>query len=386
MISNVKIKFKTDSHREVLNLIRMHKEISGAELARLTDYQPSTVVYILRHLEDSGYIEVSRIGSSMGSAGKPPTLWKLVSDCGYIIGIEVLPEQIRVIVIDFANNIIHQEINKSFKDINYKKIISGFKDFIESLVDKLSIPKQKVVGIGIAIPGLVDQKNGVVLFSRNLHIKDLPMKKELEDVLDLPVDIANDSNAGALGIKWHSNINGDFPPNIIFLSINEGVRDIGAGLILNNKLYVGGFGTAGELATSLPAISKLMKQGMKKHGKDYPVVKEYLESGDFSISNVAKYCRQNCQFSNFILRNISKYITKEILRIIEFINPNAIVIGGDISEAEFIMNDYIIPSIEKKAHKMFPVGIQIPDIHFSPFGSYSVSVGATALVLRNIFV
>jgi len=386
MVSNVKIKFKTDSHREVLNLIRKHKEISGAELARLTNFQPSTVVYILRYLEKKGYIEVSRIGSSMGSAGKPPTLWKLVSDCGYIIGIEVIPDEIRVTVIDFANNVIHQKINKEYKNIRDKEIISIIDDLMQSLLSELSIPKQKVIGIGIAVPGLVDQKNGVILYSRNLHIKDLSLKKELEKVLKLPVDVANDSNAGVLGIKWHSNNINNFPPNIIFLTINEGVRDIGAGLILNNKLYIGGFGTAGELATSLPDIPKLIEKGMKKYGKNFAIVKEYLDSGDISISNVAKYCRDNCQFSNFILRNISKYITKEILRIVEFINPNAIVIGGDISEAEFIMNDYIIPSVEKKAHKLFPVGVQIPDIHFSPFGSYSVSMGATALVLRKLFV
>ncbi len=385
MISNVKIKFKTESHKKILNLIRMHKEISGADLSRITHYQPSTLVYILRYLQESGYIEVSRIGSTMGSAGKPPTLWKMVSSWGYIVGIEVIPEQIRATVIDFANNIIHQEIRKGYKNIHHKQLISVISDFAESLLVKLSIPKGKVVGLGVAVPGLVDQKNGIVLYSRNFHIKNLPLKNELEKALSLPVVLANDSNAGALGIKWFSNSAGDFPPNIIFLTINEGIRDIGAGLILNNKLYVGSLGTAGELATSLPVISKLMEQGIKKHGRNYPVVKEYLDSGEFSISNVAKYSRQNCQFSNFILRIISKYITKEILRIIEFINPNAIVIGGDLSETEFIMKDYIIPSVEKKAHKLFPVGIQIPDIHFSPFGSYSVSFGATALVLRKVF-
>ena len=380
------IKIMMDSHRKILNTIRIHKEISGAELARITKYQPSTVLYILRSLEADGFIEISRIGSSLGSAGKPPTLWKLVGDRGYIIGIEVIPHEIRTTVVDFACNIVHQEIKKDIADFYGEQISSGIVKFVREIIEKLNLPKDKIIGVGVALPGLVDRKQGIVHYSRNLFLKNFPLQNVLHDLLNLPVAVANDSNAGALGIRWHSNNTENLPPNVVFLTINEKIRDIGAGLILNNQLYEGASGTAGELSSSLPIISKLIEKGKNKYGTNSPVLEEYLLHGSFSISEVAKHAKKNCHFSNFILRSISKFITEEILRIIEFINPNSIVIGGDISEAEFIINDFIVPAVKKKALKIFPTaGILIPEISFSSFGIYSVSIGATALILREIF-
>jgi len=379
------IRIMMDSHRKILNTIRIHKEISGAELARITKYQPSTVLYILRSLETDGFIEVSRIGSSLGSAGKPPTLWKLVNDRGYIIGIEAIPDEIRTTVVDFACNIVHQEIKKDISNFYGEQITSGIVGFVREIITELNLSADKIIGVGVALPGLVDRRQGLVHYSRNLFLKNFPLQNVLHESLNLPVAIANDSNAGALGIRWHSNSTKNLPPNVVFLTVNEKIRDIGAGLILNNQLYEGASGTAGELSSSLPVISKLIEKGRNKYGTDSPVLEEYLSQGSFSISEVAKYAKKNCPFSNFILRSISKFITEEILRIIEFINPNSIVIGGDISEAEFIINDFIVPAVKKKALKIFPAGIMIPEISFSSFGIYSVSIGGTALILREIF-
>jgi DNA-binding transcriptional ArsR family regulator len=108
------LKLKVRSHRIVLNAIRTRKEVSGAELSRITTYKPPTLVYILRTLEEKGLIEVSRIGESLsGSGGKPPTLWKLVPGTGYIVGIEMIPGMFRASVIDFSCNVIHQEEKSS---------------------------------------------------------------------------------------------------------------------------------------------------------------------------------------------------------------------------------------------------------------------------------
>ena len=382
---DLKLKFKIQSHRRILNLIRIHREISGAELSRLAHYQPSTVTYILRTFQNNGFIEISRIGSSLGSAGKPPTLWRLVANRGYIIGIEIIKEEIRATVIDFASNVIHQEIKKGNRNLYQEKMAAGVVSFIEEIISKLALPREDILGIGIALTGLVDRRQGLVHYSRNLLLKNFPLQKVFQESLNLPVAIANDSNAGALGIKWYSDQSDHLPPNIVFLTINAKIREIGVGLILNNRLYEGASGTAGELATSLPVLSKLIEKGEKKYGSDFPIIEEYRREGEFSISNVVKYAKANCAFSNFILHHISRFITDEVLRIIEFINPDAIVIGGDIFEAEFILNDYIIPAVKRKSVKIFPAGIMIPKIEFSRFGIFSVSIGAKALILREIF-
>ncbi|NJK96574.1 MAG: MarR family transcriptional regulator [Bacteroidales bacterium] len=87
-----------NSHKQVLNLIRLYREISGAELARLTNLRPSTVLYILRILDEKGLIEISGTGESTTKGGKKPTLWKIKSNIGYVIGLEILVHKIRMVL------------------------------------------------------------------------------------------------------------------------------------------------------------------------------------------------------------------------------------------------------------------------------------------------
>ena len=199
------LEIKKAIHRLVLNAIRIRKEVSGAELARMIKLQPSTIVYILRSLEKAGLIEVSRLGSSLASGGKPPTLWRLVAEKGYIIGIEIIPNEIRATVIDFACNIIHQQIKCGLKNFPNEKIASSATKFSKEIIKKLKLPMNKIIGVSVALPGLVDRKQGMVNYSVPLCSRDLPLQMMLQDALKLPVVISNDANAGSLGIQWFNN-------------------------------------------------------------------------------------------------------------------------------------------------------------------------------------
>jgi len=145
-----KFKIEIPSHRTVLNNIRIHKEVSGAELSRLTKYQPSTLVYILRSLKKAGFIRVSRVGNLEGSAGKPPTLWSLNPGMGYILGVEVLPNEFRMTVLDFACNVIHQENQVGFNDLKADKTTRVTASFINRVINKLNLPPEKIFGVGVA--------------------------------------------------------------------------------------------------------------------------------------------------------------------------------------------------------------------------------------------
>ena len=81
-----------NSHKQVLNIIRTHREVSGAEISRLTGLQPSTILYILRILDRKGFIAISRTGDSTQKGGKKPVLWKIRPDIGVMLGIEVFKQ------------------------------------------------------------------------------------------------------------------------------------------------------------------------------------------------------------------------------------------------------------------------------------------------------
>jgi len=372
------------SHRKILNFIRVNGEISGADLARLSSLQPSTIVYILRALEEKGLIEISRIGNSSGSAGKPPTLWRLVGKKGYIIGLEVIPSELRVTVIDFSSNVILQEQLTGINNIGEDSFISAVVPFIRNLLVKLNIDKDKVIGMGIAIPGLVDRKNGRIHYSRTLNLRNYPLQAKLNEEFGIPVEIVNDANAGVLGIRWHKDLFDKLPPDLVFLTLNVKIGQMGAGLILNNRLYEGSHGTAGEIFLSLPSLADIIKESQDDN--DQAKVADIVNNREkLSISDIINYAKDNCPLCTRVLMRYAQFLINEIFRIVEFINPDLIVIGGDITEAKTLVKKYIEDSVADKLKRIYPLGVAAPKIEFSTVGIYSVSMGASALIMRKIF-
>ncbi len=377
---------KIPSHRKVLNIIRLHKEISGAEIARLVGLQPSTLVYILRSLRQRQFIKISRIDTQQGVAGKPPTLWRLVPEKGFVIGLEVIPNEIRATVIDFACNIIYQNTSSSVQTVGKNALAQSIVSCINELIEKAKLPTEKIIGAGIALTGLVDRKNGLIRYSRKLNVQNYPIQSKLNEHFSFPLEIVNDANAGALGLKWHLGSMIWHRDHVVFLTLNEKIGYMGAGLVLSNRLFEGAQGTAGELVASIPSLHTLIEKGRQRYGDDQPIVAFEKEKGNILIDDVIRLANKNCQVCHFVLRQYSQFIASEVVRSILFINPDMIVIGGDITNARELILDSILEKVKKRLQRNFPTGIAIPDIHFAESGIYSVSLGATSLMLRRIFM
>jgi len=381
-MSNLPEQFQLDilSHRRVLNEIRMNGEISGANIARNLKLQPSTLVYILRALKKKKLVEVSRIGQQEATAGKPPTLWKLVNKAGFFIGAEVIQNEMRMSVLDFTGQICFQYIDNG-NPMQPAEIAPAISRFLMEGLQKAGIRTEQVIGAGIALTGLVDRKKGIVRYSRKLDLYDFALYDALSAHLNFPIELVNDANAGALGIKWHLEGIGTHYKNAVFLTLNEKNSDIGAGLVLNNRLYEGAYGTAGEIFTNFPRLHQLIDNEKRAGNTD-----EIVTLKNPTLKDVIDRADKGCQSSLSILNIYCQIIQQEILRIVEFINPNIIVIGGDIADANKVIGDQIRSNVQNELANLFPIGVPAPKILFSDKGIYAVSLGATALILRKIFL
>ncbi|MBN1478749.1 ROK family transcriptional regulator [candidate division KSB1 bacterium] len=374
------------SHRQILNTIRIQGEISAAELARINNLQPSTLVYILRSLKSKGLIEISRISAQLGSAGKPPTLWRLVAQKGYIIGLEIIPNEMRASVIDFSCKIIHQEHQLGLDNIGPEKLLDSISAFYHKVLAHLNLAHKEIIGVGIGLTGLVDRERGFVHFSRKLNLQNYAIEAELRQLLQCPVEVVNDANAGALGIKWQVGNTAPVKPNVVFLTLNEKIGFFGAGLILNQVLYEGANGTAGEIFTSLPVLAELYDKAVQQKGHDFPLVRRKQKAEKIDLDDVIACAREGCTISGMIIKRYKNFIIEEIVRLVQLLNPHVIVLGGDITDAKDLIYDEILAKVDARLRQIFLSGVQTPEIQFSRFGIYSVAVGATALILRKIFM
>lgn len=372
-----------NSHKQVLNLIRLYREISGAELARLTNLRPSTVLYILRNLDEKGLIEISGTGESTTKGGKKPTLWKIKDNAGVVIGVEVLVHKIRLVLVRLNGSFLDKAEHIPLVKITEKNIVEETVTAITSLIKKHELPENQIIGIGLAVPGMVDAKNGYIHYTAAMGIENFPLKLKLESKIQLPFTIANDANAGAMDVKWYTEPNQKLPANIVYLTYNQGAKNLGAGLIINNSLYLGVSGAAGEIFYPLPKIQSIMERGIKKLGSDHPILK-IIAAENVKIADIMQYARQGCKLSVFVIEEICKVIADEIVRIVGFLNPDLIVIGGDITMQEDLLKKYIVPYSHEKTSSYLRQGYHMPEIRFSQFGKFSVAAGASALLISEL--
>jgi hypothetical protein len=178
----------------VLNYVRERGPISRAEIAQEIALQRSTVSLIVEELKSSGLIE-EVLGESTG--GRPPTLLSLRTADAVAIGVDLGTRRTIVATSDLAGRVLEQEEFRT--DPDARKTISHIIECARRFIAK---DGATIEGIGISLPGLVDQETGTASFIPHFKWRDLEIAKEIREALGLAVTADNDANAAALAELW----------------------------------------------------------------------------------------------------------------------------------------------------------------------------------------
>lgn len=227
---------KSINQQKVLRLIFTDGPISRVELAEKTGLTQQTITNIVnRLLQDRIVLEMAPTTSSVG---RKPVPLVIDGSSMYAIGIEVAVQYIRGSLMDFQNKRIFEARREKTEREGYP--LTSICSVVDELL--LHVPdKSRLQGIGCSIQGLVDSKQGVVLYSPGLGYRNFPLRDRLEEQYGLPVLLDNDVNLLALV----ENLNGRLAasPNNITLKLDYG---IGGAIVANNQLCSGAKHVAGE--------------------------------------------------------------------------------------------------------------------------------------------
>lgn len=221
----------------VLKTFFDNESISRAEIARVTGLTRATVSSIVDLFFDEGLVK--RVGRGESIGGKAPILLSLVADARYLIGINLEHDKFVGAIVNLGGE-IKDEIAFSLGENDGQDAVELICRILDHLLSRNWNP---VVGIGVSAPGLINTKEGVVVNAVNLDWKDLSLAALIRDRYDLPVAILNDSQAAAIGeyVYGHEREPGK---NLIVVSVRYG---IGAGILIDSKLFQGDGGGAGEI-------------------------------------------------------------------------------------------------------------------------------------------
>lgn len=227
------------AHRLVLRAIYDRSPISRAEVARNTGLTRTTVSEIVDQLLSDGLAEEMGRGQSTG--GKAPILLRVPDEARHLIGIEVGDRSLIGAVVNLRGE-TRQRLEVPLDGRDGEQALERLDGLIEEL---LASDDRPILGIGIGTPGLIDTETGRVRWAVNLDWRDLPLGKRLRARWNVPVYVANDSHAAALG--EHTFGGHGESGSMVVVKVGRG---IGAGIVIDGRLYAGEGLGAGEIGHS----------------------------------------------------------------------------------------------------------------------------------------
>ena len=316
----------------------------------------------------------------------------------YSIGIDLGGTKILIALVDKENGkVIDFVKKKTKKDKGPENIVRKMTEGINELLLQTGFCISEVSSIGVGAAGQIDRENGVIIAAPNLDCYDLKIKNILLKEFNTPVFVGNDVEIAAMGeMKFGAGKDCD---DFVCIFVGTGV---GSAIIKEGKIITGATGTAGEIGhmivdlngrqcacgghgcleayASRSAIEKRIEGALKKGRKS--CILEYLETGkSITSSMIRKSIEREDELVLQCVTEASEYLSGGIASIINFINPEMVVLGGGLIEAV----DYFYQKTIKKARaKSLPVPAEKIYFKKAELGDFSGVVGAAFLEDRML--
>jgi glucokinase-like ROK family protein len=381
--------------KRIVQLLYLEGNKSIPDIGRATGMSIPTITRTIAELIDEGFVLDNGIGASIG--GRRPNLYLLNNDARYVLGIDMGRFSTHLAILNLNHQIVSSE-GIIVSELEYDETIIDkiYKKFKE-LVSSSGIDPKKLIGIGVAFPGLIDAKTGMSQTYKNFS--DRSLSKIFEDKFDLPVYVENDSRVMSLGETFFGLAKGK--DNVLCLKIESG---IGMGMILNGKLYTGNSGFAGEFGhLEVEPEGKLCicgKRGCLETVASGSAIalraQNDMTNGMVSILGklsgdnpekidaemIVEAAHLEDQYAIGLLSEMGEQLGRGIAVLINIFNPEMIIIGGNIGSAEHYILDPLQLSLNKYAISRIKRDCQIVT---SKLRGKAVLLGAFALVIDKIF-
>jgi N-acetylglucosamine repressor len=381
--------------KKIVNFLYFHGPKSAVEISKKLKSSIPTVTALLGELSESGIVIEQGPGSSSG--GRRPNLFGLKSDSLFILGIDIGRYSTKMAIFDSNFNEVTGLKTINLKLKNDPDTLDEIFEAAQKLILDSGINRDKLIGVGVDMPGLIDSNAGTNY--TYLNPKEGTLANELSQRFDLPVFIENDAKARALAEYRFGLAKGR--KNVLSLHIGWG---LGLGIILNGKLYRGYSGFTGEFS-HLPIIDNGVLCECGKRGcletiasgkglvylateqieaqKDSPLAK-IIASQDKELvpKSIIEAANQGDQFAISIISQVGIELGKGIAILIQLLNPELIILGGRVAEA----NQYLLTPIQQSLnHYCMPRLREQAEITISDLGSNANILGAVATAIENIF-
>jgi len=391
--------FITNSEKELIDLVRKYGEFSKADLVAFTDYSRTKITSCIQSLLNKKILITNNITEYSG--GRRSKTFSLNGNLGLVAGVDIGATSIDLAIADFSGKSLVRFSEPATVKDGPIKILGRACSLLEKMLKENDLSPEKMNGIGIGVPGPVDFSVGTLVSPPIMPGWDrYPIIQTVQQWFpSANVVVDNDVNVMALG-----EINqgaGKGVDNLIFVKIGTG---IGAGIICEGNIYRGSSGCAGDIGhisvdksgplchcgnrgclealAGGPAIAE--RALMAAQAGKSPILMRYYEMNGqvLHTEDVGDAAREGDAVAIEVIRESGQYIGDVLASLVNFYNPEMIVIGGGVRNLGNLLLSSIRQTVLNRS-----TSLATRDLHivFSETGPDAGVVGAVNLAMDYIF-
>ncbi len=303
----------------------------------------------------------------------------------YLIGVDIGASYVKILLFSQLNE---KEIGfvkkpfQKFSDVNHE-IENNICELISEISINNNIALNTIKGIGISLPALFDRKNGTLInWPNNKLWNNYPLKDYLSKKYSLPIVMEDDANCAALGEYYYNKEHQK--GSMIYLTVSSG---IGCGIIINNELYIGENGWAGEVGhiqiSNDNTLCTCGNQGCfqaKTSGNAILTKIRKQERNILDINEIAVLAKNNTNWALDIFDECGKYLGDLIMILVMTLDISNVVIGGGVAKYKDVLFSSIHEHIDKRLETL---GRRI-NLTASKLGDKNGVFGAVRLINKVI--
>jgi glucokinase-like ROK family protein len=373
-----------------MHLIWRERHISRADIARRLGLSRSTVTDIVRDLLETGYVVA--VGRGMSSGGRRPEVLEFQDDHRHVLGIDLGARHVSVVLMDLAGHVL----GWNHRNHGVRKDPDGAMALMRSLCDQMlqanDVSYSGLIAVGVGAPGPVDADAPGVMSDVILPgWKDQNVAQSLESWFGVPSYVENDANLGALAEMWWGV--GCGVQDFLYIKAGYGV---GAGYILDGRVYRGGRGLAGEFGhipsdpngpdcvCGLKGCLVTVMGGEALENRSRHLLPAFegssLHAHTVSLQTVQDEAVKGDELGQQVIREAADHLGRALAGFVNVMDPRMIVLSGSLMRVQDLVLDQVRETVSTCV--LTQSGKRV-SILASTLGPQAVAMGAATLALDH---
>jgi predicted NBD/HSP70 family sugar kinase len=358
---------------------------SRSELARRTGLSRTTVASLVAELEAERVLVEREAGTGASPrGGRPPRMLSFSRSAGVAIGVDFGKRHLRVAAADLSHAVLAEAERPASAEDPADAGLEAAAALVQEVMADAGVTRDDTVGVGMGLPGPIDRRTGRVGSSSILPgWVGVRAAEELGTRLGLPVSVDNDANLGALAeLHWGAAAG---RRNLAYLKVSTG---IGAGLVVDGRLFHGTGGMAGEIGHTIVddqgPVCRCGKRGCLETLAGAPALVELLEprlGRTITTAGLLELAASGDSGAGRVIADAGMHIGGAVATLCDLFNPELIVVGGELSGAGNLLIDPIREQVHRNA---IPATARDVEIVAGVLGPRAELLGALALVLTYL--